>query len=585
MSKNPKLTWQQVRKQYELWNQAIYEHFINSAPHSGQVFLSVDEEVLDRIGNPFGKNREDFLQVIQARTIPDMPTESGHPEVAMHTFHAITTGNTPDYVGFLAAMVLAANWMEREAIEDNSGDGEGQVIDDNNYFFRLRQVLGLEEVKGRPPGLRNAEEAPFWEAWNEWLRRQDREPTAEEGESSYRYISYPLSQSMLHEEDKKRLAKLFWELVNAKRLSPTFDRDMLLGWMAKSRNQFPIPRLWQLLDRNLSRSRFEATAESIFELYSAIDWDADCEQCEKAAEQRVARRITAGLYREEDPIAGEVCYYLYPRQPKDWAREKVEVELRDGQWEPLRSERAEWCCPLPFGPEPPAKDLIRNVRATGSLQHLTQLVFPRRNYWVLVADPLTSGSAAFANWGMPVLGRSFVVLCRRGLERTMNLLHERNLINWVGDQLRGEEWREYLGCRILTADWPKLNLPDHAADLAENLRPRFKTLVYLDGGLRVPHERESWLECHPPAVEVLADCGQVRLYCEDMVRGGRKKDLGEHPVTTRVQLPVLVPGFYRVGARLRLATGKEQELTPRRFEIRSWDRLTCRAEVLANGLN
>jgi hypothetical protein len=580
MPTKPKLTWQQAREQYDLWNRAIYEAFVNSVQRGGQVFLSVDEEALDRIGKPLGRDRDDFLRVIQARAVPDVPTESGVPEVAMHTFHVGTTDGAPDYVGFLAAMVLAADWMEREAIGADRDKGGQQVIDDSNYFFRLRQVLGLEEVKGRPPGLLKAEEAAFWEAWNEWLRRSGREPTAEEGENSYRYISYPLSQSMLHEEDEKRLAKRFWELVQRKILSPAKDRETLLGWMGKNRSRFPIPRLWQLLDRDRSRSRYEATADSVFEVFSAIDWDADCEPCTEAAEHRVVRQIPAGLYREEDSIDGEVCYYLYPRQPKCWAGEKVEVELREGQWERLRPERSGWCCPLTFGTEPPANDLTRNVRAAGDLQHLTKLVFPRRNHWVLIADPLSTGATAFANWGPPLLRRPFLVVSRPGLVKTMNDLRDRKVIEWQADRPLGKEWQEYLGCRILTVDWPTMRLPDHAADLVESLRPRFKALIYLEGGLRVPHERESWLEGYPPAVEVLAEGGEMRLSCESMVPGSRQ-DLGNHLVNTRVPLPGMKPGFYRIGARLRTAGGKEQEVTPRRIEIRAWDRLTCRAETLS----
>src|SRR5262249_15204431 len=146
-------------------------------PRGGQVFLSVDEEALDRIGKPFGKDRDDFLEMIRVRAVRRI----GGVEVAIDKFHEKTAdGDVPDYVGFLAAMVLAAHLMERQPIGEDSGGGEQAVIDDTNYFFRLRQVLGLEEVKGRPPGLLKAEEARFWEVWNECLRRRGCEPTAEE---------------------------------------------------------------------------------------------------------------------------------------------------------------------------------------------------------------------------------------------------------------------------------------------------------------------------------------------------------------------------------------------------------------------
>jgi hypothetical protein len=577
-----KLAWKQACEEYDLWNRAIYEHFVGSVPRGGQVFLSVDGEALDQIGKPFGKNHKNFLEMIRGRAVRSL----GIIEVAIDKFHQKTEeGEIPDYMGFLAAMVLAADWMEQEAIGEESDAGEREVIDDTNYFFRLRQVLGLEAVKGRPPGLLKAEEAPFWEAWNEWLRLHDREPTAEEGENSYRYISYPLSQSMLHEADKKKLARLFWELVKDKKLSPTYDRGTLLGWMQKHARQFDIPRLWQLLDRDRSRPRYEATADSVFDLYCSLDWDAECEQCEQEPEARMVRRFTAELYREEDPFAGEVCYYLYPRQPKGWGGGRLEVEVRQGQWERLRDERAGWCRPLSWGPDPPASDLTRNVKADGALAHLKHMIFPHRNYWILIADPWSNGAGAFATWGGPVLGKPFIVLCRPGLAATMALLRERGLITWLQERTPAkseQHWREYLDCRVLTADWPKLTLRSHQADLADDLRPRSKALVYLDGGLRVPHERDCWLRHYPPRVEVVAGAGQASLYCEEL-RTGKRSMLGDCSANTVTALPDLAPGFYRIGGQLRAAAGcKDQILVPRHLEIRAWEQLACRtATVLA----
>jgi hypothetical protein len=391
---------------------------------------------------------------------------------------------------------------------------------------------------------------------------------------------------MMREAENQKLARIFWELVDGKKLSPAYDRDTLLGWMHKNAGRFHIPRLWQLLDRNRSRSRYEATSEGVFGIYCSIDWDAERDQCEKDVHERPVRRIMAGLYREEDPISCEVCYYLYPHQPnKEWSSEKVEIELKKDKWHRLRrSDRAGWCIPLNWGKDPPISFLTLNVKAEGRLRTLKQLVFPNRTHWVLVADPLSSGSVPFANWGSPVVNRSFVVLCRVGLEATMNLLKDKGLISWTGVrtiQNAEQSWKEYIGCTMLTADWPRLELREHQSDFVESLRPNSKALIYFIDGLRVPHERDCWLENYSPRLEILATAGSVSLYCEDLV-SGKQQPLGDHSVNTPVHLPSLVPGFYRIGGTLRVAKGgggKDQELAPRRIEIRSWDRLECRAET------
>jgi hypothetical protein len=512
------------------------------------------------------------------------------PEVALDKFHTKTNGDIPDYVGFLAAMVLAAQQMEREETNESFSGGDGDVVAQHNYFFRLRQVLGLEEKKKRPEGLGVGDEADLWKAWNRWLLLKGRESTAEEGEGSSRYISYPLSQSMLRDGDKNHLARLLWEDVAARHLSRSCDRPSLLGWMIKHQSRFHLPRLWQLLDRGRSLSRYEATADTVFDIYCSIDWDEDIEQYEREAEERIVRRLMAGLYREEDPISGDASYCLYPRQPGGWSGEMMEVEFGKMGWQRLRPERFGWCMPLDWGPVPPAGALTLGIRVEGEgtpLQNLKQLIFPKRHYWILIADPLSTGSVAFANWGNPVLNRPFVLLCHPSLGTTVDRLKADGLLTWYEANDLGAHdnaWREYVGCRILTADWPELGLNHHHAELAEDLQPRSKALLYTIDGLRVPHDRDCWLQGYPPCVQVLAAPGQVTLFYEELA-GQKRYPLGEHAVNAIVSLPRnLPPGFYHIGGKLSLSDGrggKALELPSRRIEIRSWDRLTCRAEALA----
>jgi hypothetical protein len=62
------LTWKQACDEYDKWNRAVYDYFVKSVSLGGQVFLSVDEESLDRIGKSFGKTHKDFLDVMQIRS-------------------------------------------------------------------------------------------------------------------------------------------------------------------------------------------------------------------------------------------------------------------------------------------------------------------------------------------------------------------------------------------------------------------------------------------------------------------------------------------------------------------------------------
>ena len=85
------------------------------------------------------------------------------------------------YVTFLAAMVLAAQWMETELRE--AGGAAPLHIDEKNYFKRLREVLDLplEDEQVRPRGLRDYEDAVVWCNWSDWIEEGGWRPTAHPG--------------------------------------------------------------------------------------------------------------------------------------------------------------------------------------------------------------------------------------------------------------------------------------------------------------------------------------------------------------------------------------------------------------------
>ena len=88
-----------------------------------------------------------------------------------------------------------------------SGDEEDE-ISSTNYFRRLNEVLGFPESGGRPKGMSGGKESeePLWQHWNKFLSAKGYMPTAKPGpEGARRYISYPISQTLLREADKDNL--------------------------------------------------------------------------------------------------------------------------------------------------------------------------------------------------------------------------------------------------------------------------------------------------------------------------------------------------------------------------------------------
>jgi hypothetical protein len=198
---------------YREWNQALVSYFTSGVPRGTKLYVSVDDDVLERIGLEFGKDtgvnngRDDFLIAVRKKVIIDQ-------QVNLSNLRGCDSDGLPKSIAFLSATVLAAYQMAEE-----------EKISELNYFRRLQKILGLSGAC-RPPGMEfgyGAEE-PLWKEWNLWLRQQGFLPSAVRGRGGpTTYINYPISQSLLRHADKNRLLDLF----NEKQWTAQWDAQTL----------------------------------------------------------------------------------------------------------------------------------------------------------------------------------------------------------------------------------------------------------------------------------------------------------------------------------------------------------------------
>jgi len=569
------------------WAEAILEHFVETVRPGAPVFLSVDDDVLNMLGKGRDRTADDFLALVRRRWVRRIQ-RIGQPvrvEVILEPSRLRRSSDCRDYVTFLAAMVLAAHWMETEAVETPEGTRQKLVIDETNYFQRLRQVLGLEweRESGRPRGLKDYEEKQVWDWWNEWLKAQGREPTARPGKkgSPHRYISYPLSQTMLRDGEKQRLAEWFWREAQGDPRIRTFDSDTLLGWMLAHQHRLHLPRLWQILERPQDRVRFEITIDAVFDIYAAVEWDEEPAVEETSPATRPVRRVTAGLHREEDPFTGEVLYSLYPRQPAKAVDYPLTVTFSGAETK-LRPERHGWFGPIPWGTSPPASALTMQLSGHPSLH---ELIFPDREFWILIADPRTAGGGPFATWGSPVFEQPFLLLCHPTYQSLLDQLRKQKVFDWEGSPsvVAAGHWLEYRGCRICSLDW-RIRLAEfnpNEQSLIRALRPRVSGTIQFEPGLQAPDEGEGWMQDFLPRVVVLARDGMAQLTVSNLQ--SQQCELSQAVMVNEpLDLPFLQPGFYRIDAALiDSGTGQstEQALSPRILSVRAWESLECAAGV------
>lgn len=294
---------------YTDWNQALISYFISGVPRGVKIYLSVDEDVIEHIGYNFinssidGNWVNDFNTAVKKRVVVN-------EQVDLKRLQERNTQGFPQGVAFLCASVLAASRMGKE-----------EQISEKDYFQRLREILSLPG-SGRPQGMNPGTEEPLWKEWNSWLMEQGFLPSAQPGKGGpTKYINYPISQCLLRRTDKDKLKQLFQD----KKWQAQWDAQTLFVYVCKELGVLG-KHLRDLLTED--RERYDSLAEEIYQVYE--HWkEQDYSKNLNRYSYNFSRNISCGLYRTEDPFLGEVNYSLYPKQPRRYKHELIEVAIED----------------------------------------------------------------------------------------------------------------------------------------------------------------------------------------------------------------------------------------------------------------
>lgn len=485
---------------YSEWNSVIVSYFLQGLPTGTTVYLSMDLGALSEISTRLNIDRndeepwkDDFYAAIRSECV-----RQGN--VYLRTIDGIDESGIPHGVAFLGAMVLAACLMMDEETEDG-------IISETNYFNRLRTVLGLDsEERGRPSGLNPpGVEEKLWKQWNDYLLRNRFFPSAEAGQGiAHKYINYPLSQALLRNADHERLERVFRKEQKAGRLSQSLDMDRLNVWLKNNSHLITSSHLKDLFNQD-DRRRYNALCESVYEVYTQIEWDKEMIDNDFRSGLERQRRLTAGLYRVEDPFTEQIEYLLYPQQPRRCQASELQVTYEEQNYN-LDIERSGWFYPL--WPINPVGGLIYPVIGD---PRFFELMVPDKGFWILIRDHENEDSGVFASWGYPDLGETFLLVCRQEYKDQLDLLAQENLMRWdhtveLSDKLEG--WVEYRECMVTSDNWDCI-IPVNA-DLFEALRPNVRASISLKNGLRIPpHLR--WLEGYGPELTVIGFTDSCRL--------------------------------------------------------------------------
>lgn len=535
---------------YEIWNCFIIIYFTKNFSKGQTIYLNINEDTFKKVSSDsrFPANHledepfADFQKAIRTKFI-----QNNRVNIDMICHR--DRNNYPQGVAFLAASVLAAYNMAAE--EERS---------ELNYFSRLREILNFPG-QGRPPGISGSEvgkEVKLWNDWNLWLLENGYHPSAIQGNSRpQKYINYPISQCVLRKADKDQLQKIFQE----KKWHNVWDPETLL-WKIKQEQERVSRHIREVLESQLQRH--EVLADAIYEVYE--EHLVNFYEGDRSKDTNFSKKkIMADLYREEDPLSKEVEYYIYPKQKRGYYRKSITLDL-DGTTQEIYEDQPGWYSPLPQ----PIDEHILNEGISYKVineSELEEVILPARRFWILVADP---ESNIYASWKLPDLGTKFTLLCKRQLQKDVELLKEEQLIEYAGEPQpisENSDWLEFEECMVTSYLWDGIFIEDR--ELKDSLKPKVKLSINLSGGLRVPGEK-AWLAEYPPQVTVFGFAKQATIKIFNMSDSSRNVDPKRIMTNQAYDLPKLEPGYYKIEAFYKDNDRYNQQ---QYFKILSWEDL------------
>ena len=240
---------------YLKWNDAIASHFFNSEVAGRSVYLNVSQGLISEIEQKLTPGTIGFIPSVKRG--PPWTYSQGLCQRALDAHWGWRRRGLrfPPYVGYLALFVLAAG-----------ADGD---FHPNAYYPRLRQLLG-ERGDGMYPSFHL-----MWQLWDdlqEWAV-VDKQGKLGDFESrtigGHRHIGYPISQSILSEQDRLALPRVFFnEGLDPASIHPHSELAMALrSTLARSRLRPRTIRLAESPADTLHSTLIDSVAEEL------ANWD------------------------------------------------------------------------------------------------------------------------------------------------------------------------------------------------------------------------------------------------------------------------------------------------------------------------
>ena len=261
---------------YLLWNNAIAEHFFNPDMAGRNVLLYVNSKLISDLGGELGSIAGTFIEAVQEG--PPWTTRQGICQSALQTRQDWRARrlNFPPYIAYLGLFVLAGG---------TDGDFEPHA-----YYPRLRDLLG-DLGEGTLPSFHRMQE--LWDDLETW---SGLDKAGELGLFQARtigghvHIGYPLAQSLLTEQERLALPRVFYEADLDPTATPPAD-ELARALRSPVSRDLLRPRTIRQLENQYDTDHYKAILDVVAD--ELAEWDGEILGAGQGG--RPARLTSAGL--------------------------------------------------------------------------------------------------------------------------------------------------------------------------------------------------------------------------------------------------------------------------------------------------
>lgn len=334
---------------YLEWNDLIAKHFFNEEKAGREVLLYVNERLLETLGSEHSAGKDDFINSLNIG--PPWVTRQGFCQKALQ---ACTNWRSrqleyPPFLGYLAFFVLSA--------------GTDAGFAPHAYYPNFWTLLGEPADKGTPPSFDDM--ILLWEDLERWSREEKHETLGRfvaRIRGGWWKVGLPLSQTIISEEERKKLA-WFFEEANLDPTDPPSPEVMAKLFIIYGSDVFEKKTL-RLLQS--TESEFSILKHALVELVldELESWDGAVLESKEIEEGKPSHRrmqaVGMRICMRQDSVAQEAECYLRFKAGKPFPEEGLQFEREDDSRVYFCLETFQgWSTPLKYR----ENDLVRRLDA------------------------------------------------------------------------------------------------------------------------------------------------------------------------------------------------------------------------------